>query len=56
MSISPFQISQTGAAGNPVAAPISLDFACRQCHIQGTASQKSDQELLDMAVDYHARQ
>jgi ribosomal protein L44E len=55
MAINPFQISQTGAAGDPVAAPISLDFACRQCHIQGTASQKGDQELSDMAVDYHAR-
>ena len=54
MSINPFQVSQTDDAGNPVSAPISLNFACRQCHIDGTASEKTDQELIDMAVDYHA--
>jgi hypothetical protein len=54
MSINPFQITQSDD-GDPVSAPISLDFACRQCHIGGTASEKTDQELIDMAVGYHAR-
>lgn len=55
MSINPFQITQNDENGDPVSAPISLNFACRQCHIDGTASEKSDPELIDMAVDYHAR-
>lgn len=55
MSINPFQVSQTDEAGNPVSAPISLNLACRQCHIAGTASEKTDQELIDMASGYHTR-
>lgn len=55
MSINPFQIKQTDENGEPISAPISLNFACRQCHINGTATQKTDQELIDMAVDYHTK-
>lgn len=55
MLINPFQITQNDEGGDPASAPISLNFACRQCHIDGTASDKTDQALIDMAVDYHAR-
>ncbi len=55
MSINPGQISQTDNKGNPVSAPISLNAACRQCHIDGTAAEKTDQELINMAADYHSR-
>ena len=55
MSINPLQVEQFGADGALTGTQIALDFACRQCHIDGTTLAMSDQQLIEMAVDYHAR-
>jgi len=55
MSINPFQVAQFDEVGNLLTQQISLDFACRHCHVEGTSLAKTDLELIDMAVDYHKR-
>lgn len=55
-SINPFQIAQFNEAGHLPTQQISLDFAPRHCHVEGTSMAKTDRELIDMAVDYHKRQ
>jgi len=43
--------------GSTIAASqISLDFACRHCHVEGGgATPRSDEELIEMATGYHSR-
>ena len=55
MAIDPFQIGQFTEDGSLALSQISLDFACKSCHTPGTNFEKSDDELLDAALDYHAR-
>jgi hypothetical protein len=55
-SINPFQIAQFDEAGYLPTQQISLGFAPRNCHVEGTSMAKTDQESIDMAVDYHKRQ
>ena len=55
MAIDPFQIGQFTEDGSLALSQISLDFACKSCHTPGSSSERSDEELLEAAVDYHAR-
>ncbi len=56
MAIDPDQAGQFTEDGSVALSQISLDFACRSCHIEGgLASVKSDQELADKATGYHER-
>jgi hypothetical protein len=46
------QFSDDGSAAQP---QLSLDFACRSCHSpNGFASEKTDEELIEAATNYHA--
>lgn len=58
VAIDPFRVQQFQETedGERVAWPqLSLDFACRTCHNadDGLAQPKTDEELLQAAVDYH---
>ena len=55
MAIDPYQVGQFNEDGSVALSQISLDFACRHCHVNGTAMEKTDEELIGAAVDYHAR-
>ena len=52
MRINPVQIEQFNEDGSASLSEIGLNFACRHCH-GVTASEKSDEELIEKAVDYH---
>ena len=57
MAIDPYQVEQFSEDGSVALSQISLNFACRSCHSpNGTASNKSDEELISIAVDYHTPQ
>jgi DNA-directed RNA polymerase subunit RPC12/RpoP len=53
VAIDASQISQFSEDGQFVNPQISLDFACRHCHINGTGLAKTDEELIQAATDYH---
>ncbi len=54
MAIDPSQIEQFTEDGSAALSQLGLDFACRSCHVGGgMATDKSDQELIDKATDYH---
>ncbi|MEJ5375338.1 MAG: multiheme c-type cytochrome [bacterium] len=56
MAIDPDQIGQFTKDGKYALSQLSLDFACRHCHVQGgKASPKSDEELKAKAKGYHRR-
>jgi hypothetical protein len=55
MAIDPYQVGQFNEDGSVALSQISLDFACRHCHVNGTAMEKTDDELINAAVDYHIR-
>ena len=52
VSINPTQIEQFSEDGSQLLPQIGLNYACRNCH-GVTASEKSDEELIEKAVDYH---
>ncbi len=52
MSINPTQVEQFSEEGNQILPEIGLNYACRHCH-GVTASEKTDEELIEKAVDYH---
>ncbi len=52
MLINPQQIEQFTEDGSASLSEIGLNFACRNCH-GVTASEKSDEELIEKATDYH---
>jgi hypothetical protein len=52
MRINPTQIEQFTEDGSTSLSEIGLNFACRHCH-GITASEKSDEELIENATDYH---
>ena len=54
MAIDPNQIGQFSEDGKTVLSQISLDFACRHCHLPNTGLAKTDQELIQAATDYHS--
>ena len=53
MAIDPFQIGQFSADGSISLPQISLDFACRHCHVNGTGTEKPDEVLIQAADGYH---
>ncbi len=56
MAIDPLQVGQFSEDGTVSLSQISLDFACRHCHVDGgLASVKTDEELLGAAFGYHER-
>jgi predicted CXXCH cytochrome family protein len=55
MAIDPTQVSQFSPDGKTAFSPVSLDFACRRCHIAGSTMARSDDELIKMATNYHTK-
>jgi hypothetical protein len=54
MAIDPTQVGQFSEDGKTALSQISLDFACRGCHVEGgKASPKTDEQLIDKATGYH---
>lgn len=53
MAIDPFLVNQFNEDGTVANSQISLDFACRHCHVNDTGLEKSDQSLLNIADGYH---
>lgn len=56
MGIDPLQVGQFTEDGKEALSQISLDFACRHCHVEGgKATPKTDKELIEKATGYHDR-
>lgn len=56
MAIDAEQIGQFNEDGTEALSQIGLDFACRHCHVEGgSATPKTDEELIEKAVGYHER-
>ncbi|MEW6406204.1 MAG: multiheme c-type cytochrome, partial [Chloroflexota bacterium] len=56
MAIDPTQIGQFSEDGSEALSQLGLDFACRHCHVEGgSATPKTDEELIDKASGYHDR-
>jgi predicted CXXCH cytochrome family protein len=54
MAIDPNQVGQFTEDGKVALSQISLDFACRHCHVEGgMAPAFPDDVLIDVATDYH---
>jgi hypothetical protein len=57
MAIDPEQIGQFSEDGSVALSQLGLDFACRHCHVEGgSATIKTDEELIEKALGYHDRQ
>jgi Collagen triple helix repeat (20 copies)/Cytochrome c554 and c-prime len=56
MAIDPTQISQLSEDGATALPQLSLDSACRGCHVDGgRAGPKTDEQLMERATGYHNR-
>lgn len=56
MAIDSEQIGQFNEAGDEALSQLGLDFACRHCHVEGgSATPKTDDELVEKALGYHDR-
>jgi hypothetical protein len=56
-AIDPFAESQFTPDGKAAISQVTLDWACKSCHrAGGSATVKTDEELKNMAIGYHARQ
>jgi hypothetical protein len=55
MAIDVDQVGQFNEDGSAALSQVSLDFACRHCHIPGSAVEKTDDELREGATGYHDR-
>ena len=56
MGIDAEQIGQFTEDGSEALSQIGLDFACRSCHVEdGSATVKTDEELIEKAYGYHDR-
>ena len=54
MAIDPEQIEQFNEDGSLSLSELGLNFACRHCHVEGgSATAKTDEELINVAVGYH---
>ena len=54
VAIDPDQVNQFSEDGTVAYPQISLDFACRHCHINGTSLALDDATLVNAARDYHS--
>jgi hypothetical protein len=55
MAIDVTATSQFTADGKVAQSQIALDFACKGCHTPGTGAEIPDEQLIEMATNYHAR-
>lgn len=56
VAIDPLLVNQFNEDGTEAFSQLSLDFACRGCHNpDGFGRTKSDEELIETAVNYHGR-
>ncbi len=56
MGIDAEQIGQFNEDGSVALSQVGLNFACRSCHVEGgSATVKTDEELIDKAYGYHDR-
>ncbi len=55
MAINPSQVGQFSSNGATSKSEISLDYACRTCHVPGSVLAKTDDELIQMATGYHTQ-
>lgn len=55
MAIDVDQVGQFDPGGTVALSQVSLDFACKHCHVPGSAFEKSDDELHEAATGYHER-
>jgi hypothetical protein len=56
VSIDPTQISQFAEDGETLLPQLSLNTTCRHCHVpagDGFATPKTDEQLLEAALNYH---
>lgn len=54
MAIDPTQIEQFTEDGSQALSQLGLNFACRNCHVEGgSATEKTDEELIEKASGYH---
>jgi hypothetical protein len=54
MAIDPDSLTSFSADGKTANSQVGLDFACKQCHVQGgRATAKTDDQLKAVAKDYH---
>lgn len=54
MAIDPSLVGQFSEDGTIAFSQISLDFACRQCHVEGgKALPKTDEQLIEKATGFH---
>jgi len=56
MGINPTQFEQFTEDGSVALSELGLNFACRSCHINDTATALDDATLSEMASGYHAEQ
>jgi len=56
MAIDPTQVGQFNEDGTVALSQVSLDFACKHCHVPGSSTEKTDEELIEMATGYHEQQ
>lgn len=55
MAIDPTQVGQFSEDGLTANSQIALDFACKACHVPGSALDQPDAALIEMATGYHAQ-
>ena len=55
MAIDVDQVGQFNPDGDVSLSQLSLDFACKHCHIPGERFEKTDEELREAATGYHDR-
>lgn len=57
MLINPNQIGQFTEDGSQALSELGLNFACRSCHVDGgSATPKTDEELIEKATGYHTEE
>jgi hypothetical protein len=56
MAIDPTLTSQFNEDGTFSASQLALDFACKHCHVPGSAVELTDEQLVEGATGYHAQQ
>jgi hypothetical protein len=57
MAIDPNQVEQFSEDGTVALSQLSLNFACRHCHVDGgLGTPKTDEELREAATGYHTPQ
>ena len=55
MAIDVDQVGQFDEEGTVALSQVSLDFACKHCHVPDSAFEKTDEELREAARGYHDR-